>query len=165
MTRRDALSAAAVVIVLAGLPSGCRPPAVRLQPPDEVRSLEGYASLRLSGEGNAAKARISFLVRPPDRARVEVIDALGRVVLSFVLNGPEALLVVPAERVYCEADSREVTARFLGFALSPEEMAAVLSGVWPGAPPGGGGPLGWRLERDARNRVRRGSRGGASFEV
>jgi len=153
------LCALAFLLVFLG---GCRR-MPRLVPPPEIESLEGYASLRLSGEWGTAKSRFSFQVRSPDQGRVEVFDVLGRVVFYFVLEGSEARLVVPSEKAYCAVASEEVMRRFIGFALDVEEWTALLSGVWPEAPAGGLG--GWSLERDGRNRVRSGRREGFFFEV
>ena len=162
---RVRLRRAATILVAAGLLAGCRPPAPRLKPPPIVVSLEGYGSLRLEAEGGRVKSRFSFLVRLPALGRVEVFDLLGRVMFYFVLAGPEARLVVPSEKVYWPASSSEVMDKFLGFALSLEEWASLICGVWPASLSAGPELSGWTLRRDARNRVISGEKGTLAFEI
>ncbi|MBN2199999.1 MAG: hypothetical protein JW747_09160 [Candidatus Aminicenantes bacterium] len=161
-TTPAAVCALAFLLVFLG---GCRRRPPQLVPPPEIGSVEGYASLRFSGEGGTAKSRLSFQIRLPDRGRIEVFDILGRTVLYFVMEGTEALLVVPSEAAYCVVGSDEILSRFLGFALDVGEWTALLSGVWPEVSASGENLRGWSLERDVRNRVRSGRRGGVFFEV
>lgn len=154
-------AAASCAAAFLAFSAGCRPPTPAVVPPQRVDSLEGYASLRFSGAAGSAKSRLSFLIAPAGRVRVEVLDPLGRVALYFVLDGPRALLVVPREKVYCEAGRAEVMERLVGFDLDAGEWSSLLSGIWPGE----GEAAAWTLERDGRGRVRAGRRGCAFFEV
>jgi hypothetical protein len=157
--------AASCAALLLSLSAGCRSQAPTFIPPPRVDSLEGYASLRYSGDAGSAKSRLSFQIVPPARGRVEVLDPLGRVALYFVLDGPRALLVVPREKVYCEAGSADVMERLVGFGMDARELSALLSGIWPEPVPADEGAGSWALERDGRGRVRAGRRDGAFFEV
>ncbi len=157
--------AAIILAAAAGLLAACRPPAPRLKPPETIRSVEGYASLRLEGEAGSVKSRFSFQVRLPSQGRIEVFDLLGRVVFYFVLGGPEARLVLPSEKVYWPASSSEVMDKFLGFALSLEEWTSLFSGVWPAAAAPDQDPSGWTVTRDGRGRVISGLKGMVRFDV
>jgi hypothetical protein len=154
-----------VLVAAAGLLAACRPPAPRLKPPETIRSLEGYASLRLEAEAGSAKSRFSFQVRLPSQGRIEVFDLLGRVVFTIVLAGPDARLVIPSQKVYWPASSAEVMDKFLGFVLSLEEWTSLISGVWPVPMAPGQNASGWTLIRDKRNRVISGQRGMTHFDI
>ena len=120
--------------------------------------MEGYASLRLTRKGKAAKSRLSFVFVLPDRGRVEVIDPLGRTASVLFLDDVQAYLVLPRRRVYWKAGRDEVMTRLLGFALSPEDLTHILTGRADHL-------AGWTLEKDGRGRVVRGGRSGLRFEV
>ncbi len=132
-------------------------PSVAPLPPN-VRSIEGYASLRLIREGKAAKSRMSFVFVIPDRGRVEVIDPLGRTVSILFLDGGQAYLVLPRKRAYWRAERDEAMTRLLGFSLSPEDMTHILTGRADRL-------AGWTLEKDGRGRVVRGGRSDLRFEI
>jgi hypothetical protein len=116
--------------------------------------------LRLTRGGETARSKFSFVVLVPDRARVEVFDALGRAAMEFVVRGNEAFLVLRSEKAYWRGGRDEVVEKFLGFPLSPEEIAGLLTGRWAGPE-----VQDWTLDRDGQGRVSAGSRGDVSFRV
>lgn len=149
--------------LLAGLlgTGGCRGYRPNLRPPAEIRTIEGYASLRLTRKGETApRAKFAFALILPDQARLEIFDALGRAVSVFLIRGDEAYLVLPSEKVYWRSGRDEVIEKFLGFPVRPAEIAGLLTGRWSGE-----AARSWVFERDARGRTISGLRGELSFRI
>jgi len=158
-----AAGAAAGLLLL----SFCRPAGVLITPiPADIRSIEGYASLRIEGVEGKTRGKFAFLVRLPDRARVEVTGALGKSLYRIVIRGGEAFLVIPSRKVYWRSTEEEVLDAFLGFRLRLPEMFSLLTGRWEesGLLEEEGG-AGWELVRDRSGRIVSGRRGELSFEV
>ena len=156
---RPGAAAAAFLFVAIIYFSGCHPSPPSLSPlPPEVKSVEGYASLRLTEDRTTVKSRFSFIFAPPSQARIDVKDALGRAVASLFVEEDDSYLVLPSKKMYWGADREEVMAKVLGFALSPKEMASLLTGKLEELD-------GWDVEKDDRNRVIRGRRDGLRFEI
>jgi outer membrane biogenesis lipoprotein LolB len=148
-----------MAVLTASLLFSCRPGRPVFSPlPPQVRSIEGYASFRLTREGAAVKSRFSFLFLLPDRVRIEVTDPLGRTVSLLFLEKEEAFFVLPRKRAYWKSSREDVLSKLLGFTLSPEEMASLLSGK-PGQ------MKAWVMEEDSRGRVVRGRRDDLQFEI
>lgn len=145
---------AGALLAAAALFSSCRPFRPNLRPSDEVKGMEGYASLRLARDGTTSRTKFAFAVTLPDRARLEVFDALGRSVSLFLLQGEEAYLVLPSEKAYWRGNRGEVIEKFLGFAVGPAEILGLLSGRWTEA-----AAAEWDFVRDDRGRVVSGTRG------
>ncbi len=160
MTKKKDLNVhrAAPLFLLLLILAGCSRLPVSLSPPPLVERLEGYASLSLSSPEASSRARLSFLFSLPRKVRIEGIDPLGRTLYRIVLDAESGYLSVPSKRVYWQAGPEEITAELLGFSLSAAEMAALLTGEWPGTET-------WDLERDGRGRVTAGDRRGVRFEV
>jgi outer membrane biogenesis lipoprotein LolB len=123
-----------------------------------VVSLEGYASLRVVREGTSARSRFSFLFVLPDQGIIVVTDPLNRTAARLFLGREEAYLVLPGKRVYWKAVREEVMSKLLGFALTPEEFSAILTGRAEALG-------GWELETDGQGRLARGRRQGLAFSV
>lgn len=165
--RRGFRRAVLVTVAVAAL-SACAGGPPRLAPiPDVLTSLEGDGSLSLTGTGGTVRSRFSFILLPPARARIDVFDPLGRLVYFLLMTDDEALMAVPSKKAFCRGSQEEVIARFLGFGLTPREMASLLTGRWPERGPGGERPDGeeWTLRRDDKNRIASGERDGLRFEV
>jgi hypothetical protein len=155
---RFLLGTALVVWGLAAV--ACRPSRPLLRPGEDLRELEGYASLRLTRGEESSRSKFAFAVLLPHRARLDIFDALGRAVSIFLIRGEDAYLALPSERIYWRGGRDEVIEKFLGFPVRPLEMAGLISGRWSEP-----SQEGWKLVRDARGRVVSGERGGLSFRV
>lgn len=139
--------------------SGCHPSPPSLSPlPPEVKSVEGYASLRLTEDGTTVKSRFAFIFVLPSQGRIDVKDPLGRAVASLFIGENDGYFVLPSKKMYWGTDREEAMAKFLGFALSPQEIASLLTGKLENLD-------GWEAEKDEQNRVIRGWRDGLGFEV
>jgi hypothetical protein len=126
--------------------------------------MEGYASLSYEGATGSARTKFSFLIVSPDRGRIDASDFLGRAIYQVVITDSQAYFVLPSKKVYWRAEEQEIVFRFMGFHLSLEEMACLLSGRWPEDKEND--PLfGWALERDKQSRIVRGNRGDLRFSV
>ena len=134
-----------------------------MPPASGVEAVAGYASASVRGEAADVKGKFAFLFRRPGLGRVEVFDPLGRTVYYIVFTGETAYLVVPDRKAYAEDRPAAMVARFLGFALGPDEALELLSGQW--SEDAGGAAAGWALSRDGPGRVVRGERDGLGFEV
>jgi hypothetical protein len=161
MTRSSAIPAAAAFLC-AFLAASCRPERLVLGPvPSEIRTLEGYASIRYSRAGASAKSRLAFLLAPPGRGRIEVLGPLNQRLFEVSVDEPEAVLILPSKRAYWRGPREEVFETGLGFPLSLPEIAALLLGRWEGAFP----DKGWALDRDAAGRAAAGRRPGFEFRI
>ena len=146
-----ALSAAALF--------SCLPPRPAVAPlPPAVESVEGYATFRLTREGETAKSRLSFILCLPDHGRVEVIDPLGRTASLLFVEGEEAHLVLPGRRAYWTSGRAEVMSKLLGFAPELADLIHIFSGR-------GERLTGWVLEKDTQGRVVRGRHNDLAFEI
>jgi len=145
--------------------SHCSTAPVLLTPvPPQIESMEGYASLSYDGAQGSAKTKFSFLFVSPDRGRIDASDFLGRAIYQVIITDDQAYFVLPSKKVYWRAVEQEIVFRFMGFYLSLEEMASLLSGRWPEDNEEGSRSE-WTLERDKQNRVVGGNRGELRFYV
>jgi outer membrane biogenesis lipoprotein LolB len=149
---------------------GCRPSQVLLLPPPEnIDRIEGYASLRVSGEQGSNRSKFTFLFQLPHQGRIEVTDImLGRTLYQIIMDRERAVFLVPSKRVYWEGDEEEIINHFLGFRLSLEEMINLFQGRWKESRAEAGEEgeeEDWILSRDEKGRVLFGQRGSLRFEV
>jgi hypothetical protein len=84
----------------------------------------------LAGDQGTARSKFSFLFQLPDRGRIDVTGALGRVLYRIVILGDNAYFVVPSVKAYWKGEEEEIIDKFLGFRLSLTEMINLLSGSW-----------------------------------
>jgi hypothetical protein len=144
----------------------CRASRLSLGPSVTLESVEGYASLRLTGAKGSGKSDLSFFVQPPDTARVDVFDPLGRTLATLISLDGEAYFVAVPQRAYWRGGRDDLLGKLLGFDLTPGELAGLLSGRWDSASTRSGDAWsGWTLTRDSRGRVVRAERPDAVFEV
>jgi hypothetical protein len=161
MTRTTALPAAAALLGVL-LSVSCRPSRPVLGPvPSEIRTLEGYASLRYSRGGASAKSRLAFLLAPPGRGRLEVLGPLNQRLFEVSIDEPDAVLILPSKRAYWRGPRADVFETGLGFPLDLPEIAALLLGRWENLDAG----RGWTLDRDAAGRAAAGRRPGFEFRI
>jgi hypothetical protein len=126
--------------------------------------MEGYASLSYEGAQGSARTKFAFLIVSPDRGRIDASDFLGRAIYQVVITDNQAYFVLPSKKAYWRAEEQEIVFRFMGFHLSLEEIALLLSGRWPGDKEAD--PLFvWILERDVEDRIVGGKRGDLRFSV
>lgn len=146
--------------------ASCAPSPV-LAPPDRIRSLEGYGSASLRGEGGFSKAKFSFVFEWPGRGRIEALDVLGRTVYFILFGDTASYLVVPSKKIFAEAGAGTMMNRMFGLNFSPEEIVRLMSGRWEaGNSAGEPGPrAAWSLDRDDKGRVQGGTKGEFRFEV
>jgi hypothetical protein len=122
----------ALLFALAFL-SACRASRLRvISAPPEVRSLEGYGTVKLVREGASGRTRFSFVLEPGRRGKVEVLDALNRTAAEIFLAPDEAFFVLRSEKVYWKAAPGDVIEKFLGLALGLDDVAGLLRGRAPG---------------------------------
>ena len=126
--------------------------------------MEGYASLSYEGAQGSARTKFSFLLVSPDRGRIDASDFLGRAIYQVVITDHQAYFILPSKKVYWRAEEREIVYRFMGFHLSLEEMAFLLSGRWPENMEKDT-LFEWDLQRDKKGRFVRGNRGDLRFSV
>jgi hypothetical protein len=141
-----------LLTVMAGL--GCHPSQLRLGPDARLERLEGYALLKVSDGRTSAKTKFSFCLELPDKGRIDVFDVLGRALFVLISRDDEAYFADVAHKAFWRCGRDDLLNKFLGFDLSLDEMAGLLSGRW-GRGPGGEGAAfsGWTLTRDAKGRV------------
>jgi len=165
-TNRPGLGLAAAGLAALLSAGGCRPGRPSLTPDSRLESVEGYASLSIDFERGRGRSKVSFLLRLPDRARIEVFDALGRPLITLMSRGDESYFVLVPKKAYWRGGRDEMIEKFLGFSLGLEELAEIFAGRWTSAAdPGTGARNGWTLVRDSRNRVVTAERNAVVFEV
>ncbi len=140
----------------------CRPSPVILLPlPSEIERIEGYASLRISGDQGSSRSKFSFLFQLPHQGRIEVSNILGRTLYQIIVAEDKAVFIVPSKRVYWQGEEEEIIQYFLGFRLNLYEMINLLSGKWEGEERNES----WSFAKDERGRIMAGQRGEFQFEV
>ena len=161
MSRSIPFPAAALLASLFLAPS-CRPAKLVLAPvPSEIRTMEGYASIRYNRGGASVKSRLAFLLAPPGRGRLEVLGPLNQRLFEVYVDEPEAVLILPSKKAFWRGPRREVFETGLGFPLSLPEISALLLGRWDDPVPAEG----WTLERDPDGRAAAGRRAGFEFRI
>ncbi len=163
--RTGSTAAPLVLSALLVLAAACRPAAVKLGPETQLRSVEGYASLKFKSETAAGRSKVSFSVLLPDRARVDVFDALGRVVVILVFRPSESFFALVPERAYWRGEPGEALGKFFAFNLSLADLVELLAGRWGEGPGTEGGTAAWAITRDGRGRVVAAERRHVAFEV
>jgi len=146
--------------------TGCRPPQTVLSPvPQELREIEGRASLKLTRNGETAKARFSFVLDLPERGKIEVADILGGTVAEIYLQEYDAYFVLPGRKIYWQGGKEECLEKFLGFRISLREMSEMLCGRWTDGPSKDAGFEDWTFERDSGGKIISGAKADVFFRV
>ncbi|MFO7866393.1 MAG: lipoprotein insertase outer membrane protein LolB [Candidatus Aminicenantes bacterium] len=132
--------------------------------PDRIRTVEGYASLRIQTEEGASRTKFSFVFSLPQRGHIEVSDFLGRTIYQILVLPEKAFFVVPSRKLYWTGREENIIEKFLGFRLSMEEAVRFLTGQWhhsslPGS------PADWTFQYDENGRVVSGKRDGLCFVI
>jgi hypothetical protein len=157
-----------ILVCTALLLSACRVRQVSVAPDiHPFESMAGFASLRISSGQQSARSRFSFVFRLPGKGRIEVFDPLGRVHYQILIVNRLSYFVHPSKKVFWRGGDTEILEKFLGFPLQLNEVAALMSGLWPDDDPDESTTWqqSWNLERDKRGRIRNGSRGEFQFQV
>jgi hypothetical protein len=157
----------AVICLAVGVLTCCQPPPISLSPfPSRIERIEGHASLVISGDQGTARSKFSFLFQLPNRGRIDVSGALGRVLYRIFIHDGEAYFIVPSKKVYWEGQEEEIIDKFMGFRLGLAEMTGLLSGNWKKRDPMQEEDReNWIFSQDERGRIVSGQRGDLRFEV
>ncbi|MBS3818291.1 hypothetical protein KGY73_02140 [bacterium] len=130
--------------------------------PSQLEALEGYASLRTSGERGTARSKFSFAFKFPYKGKIGVTNFLGQTLYQIFITKGASYLVVPSKKVYWKGSSQEVIDKFLGFRLTLAEICFLLTGqkkgkerLWKK----------WEIRRDEKGRIKGGHRGLFYFKV
>ncbi len=149
--------------------AGCGSSNILLSPlPDNIKSMEGYASIKISSKDRTARSKFTFLFRLPDQGWIEVCNFLGTTLYQIVIDGEEAYFVIPSKKAYWHGPEEEIIDVFLGFQLSLNDIISLLFGLWDrpvvttGIRPT---DAGWRLDKDGKGRIAAGRREKFSFRV
>jgi outer membrane lipoprotein-sorting protein len=141
LTSGMAVALAWLLAACAALPGG---PVAGL-PPEPVQVTQGLEARRqwvrtfkAQGEiqGVNAQGQLSgehsIMGRFPDRLRAEIRGPMGRLALLLVSDGVKLTVIAPGEnKAYQGPATRRNLSRFLGLALSPTEVYALVSGSVP----------------------------------
>jgi hypothetical protein len=145
----------------------CQSPPISLSPlPSRIERIEGHASLMITGNQGVARSKFSFLFQLPNRGRIDVSGALGRVLYRIVIYDGEAYFVVPSKKVYWQGQEEEIIDKFMGFRLNLTEMINLLSGTWSQEEMLRNEGLGnWTFVKDREGRIISGQREELWFEI
>jgi hypothetical protein len=120
----------------------------------------------ITGNQGAARSKFSFLFQLPNRGRIDVSGALGRVLYRIFIYDREAYFVVPSKKVYWQGQEEEIIDKFMGFRLNLAEMINLLSGTWSQEEMLRNGNLGnWTFVKDREGRIISGQREELWFEI
>jgi hypothetical protein len=109
----------------------CRPSEFLLAPlPSKIDRMEGYASIRITGDEGTVRSKFSFLFQLPHQGRIEVSHTFGRTFYQIIINEEKAALILPSKKIYWQGEEDEIINKFLGFRLNLDEMIGLLSGKW-----------------------------------
>lgn len=140
---------------------GCRPPRIT-SVPERLDAVEGFASLRFTGDAGGGRSRFSFLFYPPRQGRVDVSDFMGRTLFQIVIEKGKGYFILPSRKVYWAGGEAEILAKFLGFEMTLSETVGMLTGIWGEKE---GLDRNWELEKDQAGRVLGGRRSDLRFWV
>lgn len=158
------IQAAGMLLLLLMILS-CGPSRLRVSSiPEDITSLEGYASLRITADTGVSRTKFSFVFSPPHNGRIEVSDFFGRSLYQILVLQGQAYFVVPSKKIYWPSREEDIIEKFLGFRLNLSEAVRFLSGRWlvsslPGT------LADWTLQRDEKGRVVAGQRGDLFFTI
>jgi hypothetical protein len=130
-----------------------------------LSEVEGYASLKLTQNGETAKSKFSFILELDKRARVEIQDPLGRTAAVIFIEDRDGYFVLASEKAYWKAPGGDIISKFLGTSLGLAELAGLLCGRWPEKGQGVASVPEWSLERDEAGRWASGRRETFAFHV
>ena len=149
--------------------NNCQPSRILLLPlPSRIERIEGYASLRITGDQGSARSKFSFLFQLPQQGRIEVYSLLGRTLYQIIVDKEKAAFMLPSKKVYWQGEEEEIIRNFLGFRLDLYEMISLLSGKWEDKERGGEGEncmKSWIFVKDEKGRIMAGQRDEFRFEV
>ena len=157
----------AAICLAVGVLTCCQAPPISLSPfPSRIERIEGHASLVIRGAQGTARSKFSFLFQLPNRGRIDVSGALGRVLYRIFIDDGEAYFILPSKKVYWEGQEEEIIDKFMGFRLGLAEMTSLISGDWNKQDTLPEGSLGkWIFSQDERGRIVSGQREDLHFEV
>lgn len=155
------------LLILLVLSPGCRVSTPDLFPlPEQIEGVEGYASLKVSSQGETTRSRFSFIFHFPDLGRIDVTDFFGKSLFLLYFKNGTAYIVVPAKKLYWQGDETEAVAMFLGFKMKTFDFFALMIGRWGEEHGSYSGPEGsWEFQKDERGRVSKAVSGDLRFEV
>lgn len=130
--------------------------------PSSIHNIQGWASLRITGEQGTAKSKFSFVFQLPHKGRIEVINFLGQSVYQIILGQENSYLVIPAKKVYWEGNQGEVINKFFGVKMNLQEIFFLLSGRTTGE---GNNWKEWEFSKDQEGRIKSGDKGNFRFRV
>ncbi|MBN1273694.1 MAG: hypothetical protein JXB26_15610 [Candidatus Aminicenantes bacterium] len=166
--RINTLRPGSLVVLIASwllIQTACVPSRILLSPlPQSIESLEGYASIRISGNGVKNRAKFSFVFRFPREGKIQVKNVIGKTLFQILIKNQGSYFILPSKRVYWQGDQEDLIEKFLGFSLSMAEMAGLMTGnssVWQR----GGISAGWEIEKDASGKILSGERKNFRFQV
>jgi len=159
-------AAALAVATLLALTACITGPPLLSPPPAKVEVLDGFGSLTLRADGGSLRGRFSFLLVPPDKGRIEVLDPLGRTRALLTFREGEAAMVLMSRKAYWSGPEAELMEGFLGFGLKIGELVGLIGGQWADAG-AGGAPEGdgWTFEKGKDGRILSGTKGEFRFRV
>lgn len=146
----------------------CRRSPVLLSPyPEQIETIQGFASLKIKGTDSFSRSKFSFLFSLPDKARIEVFDFLGRTIYQIIIKDKRAFLVVPSKKIYWLSTEEEIIEKFIGCKLSLAETASFLSGQWKYLKEKAEDKNkdSWDIKRNREGKVIRGEKSGMTFQV
>ncbi len=140
---------------------GCARRPINLISPEQIQNLAGQASFFARGPENEGRFRLGFYGDLPDQMKLELFNPLGGVASVLWLNGPEAILYLPGEKVFWQGHSQLIISDFFGAELEARELIQVLTARWSELETRGG----WKLQFDEKGSVIAGEKGNLRFEI
>jgi hypothetical protein len=125
------------LLLVLGFAAACRPSRLQVIPvPFDVRTLEGYGTVKIIRGGESGRSRFSFVLEAGRRGKVEVLDAFNRPAAEIFLAPDEAYFVLRGEKAYWKAAPEEVIEKFLGVRIGFDDVTGLLCGRRPRGPEG-----------------------------
>lgn len=149
--------------------SNCRPASIILSPlPHHIESVEGYASIKITGEENHTRARFSFILDSSRKGKIQVSNVMGKTLFQILIDKNQSFFVLPSKRAYWRGKEKEIMSKFLGFEMSLLELESFLTGRWERRMKKNSTSKEikkWKLFTDEQGRAVRGEKGNLCFEV
>ena len=139
----------------------CNNPSPRINPPAEINNFGGEASFYVRSPEKEGRLRLSFYFEIPEKARLEIFNPFGGLESLLWLNGTQATLCIPKEKVYWQGNTLWITSDFLGGEISTSELIGVFSARWSALSPENG----WEIFRNQNGQVSGGKRAALRFKI
>lgn len=139
----------------------CFPTSPRLHPPEKIENFRGEASFYVKSPEREGRLRLGFYFELPEKIRLEIFNLLGGLESILFLDGSNAILYLPREKVFWQGESQKLMSDFIGGNIAAAELASLFSGRWTIFSPENS----WQIWKNEAGQITAGMKAGLKFEI